>query len=185
MLHLNANDLTDEADARLAAALADARAAIEATPRLRWYEGGELRDNYSRHALFHGEQNAAAVPMRIRLAELDNGTEGVVGEVTVPRLYEGPPRTVHGGYVSGLFDDVLGGVLRVIGGPSAMTGRLTVRYRAVTPLDTPLRFEAWPTTVRSRRVVARATCHAEGKLTAEAEALFVRVDLAKVAEEQR
>ena len=184
LVHLHSHDLPDEQDRQLAAELAALQSTLATKTRLRWYEGGDLSDNYSKHALYHGDANAVAVPMDISFQPVANGEDGVVGMVTVPRIYEGPPRSVHGGYLSGLFDDVLGGVLRVAGGPGGVTGRLTVRYRAMTPLDTPLRFEAWPIDVRTRRLVARATCHAAGKLTAEAEALFIRVDLADIAEVQ-
>ena len=42
-------------------------------------------------------------------------------------------------------------------------------------------FLAWVHHVSGRRIVARATCHANDVLTAEAEALFVRIDMAEMA----
>ncbi|HEX7095845.1 MAG TPA: hypothetical protein VF183_08165, partial [Acidimicrobiales bacterium] len=104
------------------------------------------------------------------------------GRVTLSRLYEGPPNGVHGGYVAGLFDDVLGATQSLIDGPTGLTGTLEVRYRNLTPLDAELVFLAWIHHVSGRRIVSRATCHAEGVLTAEAEALFVRVDMAALAQ---
>ena len=67
--------------------------------------------------------------------------------------------------------------------PPGVTATLEVRYRNVTPLDEPLRFESWVESDRGRRLTARATCHAAGKLTAEAHGLFVRVDFKEI--EQR
>ena len=89
---------------------------------------------------------------------------------------------MHGGYVAGLFDDILGGAQTLLDGATGLTGTLKVWYRNLTPLDTELVFTAWVDHVRGRRIHARATCHADGVLTAEAEALFIRVDMAALAE---
>ena len=184
MVQLHSTELSSEEDARVAREVTALASGMNGNERLRWYEGGPEQNNYARFALFHGPANPVAIPMTVSDAVVSTGVDGVVGEVTVSRLYEGPPRGVHGGYLSGLFDDILGGAMRVAGGPTGLTGRLTVRYRSVTPLDTPLRFEAWPTDVRSRRIVTKATCSVNGVVTAEAEALFLRVDLRKVADQE-
>ena len=42
-----------------------------------------------------------------------DGQPAIEGRVTLGRLYEGPPNGVHGGYVAGLFDDILGGALQL------------------------------------------------------------------------
>ncbi len=97
------------------------------------------------------------------------------GRVRCGRLHEGPPNGVHGGYVAGLFDDILGGAM-ALGGHNGVTGRLNVRYRRLTPIDTDLLLTAWIDHARGRRVVARASCRAGDVVTAEAEALFVIVD---------
>ncbi|UCE86554.1 MAG: hypothetical protein JSU66_02115, partial [Deltaproteobacteria bacterium] len=52
--------------------------------------------------------------------------------------------------------------------------------RRVTPIETPLRFEAWIDEDLGRELVARATCHAGETLTAEATGRFVRVDFERV-----
>jgi acyl-CoA thioesterase FadM len=66
-----------------------------------------------------------------------------------------------------------------------MTGKLEVSYRRVTPIETDLVFEGWIEEDRSRAMVARATCSAGGEVTAEARALFVRVDFGAVARRER
>jgi hypothetical protein len=45
-----------------------------------------------------------------------------------------------------------------------------------------LRFEAWVESDHDKRIVAKATCHAGGGelLTADAEALFIRVDFEEI-----
>jgi acyl-coenzyme A thioesterase PaaI-like protein len=161
----------DHAEADLAAVadtVAELRAGLEGTPR------GRSTRAFADHSVFRGAESPLAPPMVPSEATDADGCRLAVGSVRVGRAYEGPPGAVHGGYVAGLFDDVCGGALRFTEGP-AVTGRLTVRYRQPTPVDTDLRFEAWIDADRGRRIVVRARCLADGRVTAEAEALFVRV----------
>ena len=181
----------DEAAARAALVTAKRlRQQLAGTRRPRWYETDDLerragpatRTGFNTHSMYRGTDNVLSVPLTSRLVSLPDGRRAVEGHVTCPPLYEGPPGGVHGGYVAGLFDDVLGSALQLVPGPSALTGTLTVRYRSLTPLQTGLRFTGWIHHVSGRRVVARATCHAGERLTAEAEGLFVRIDMTQLAE---
>lgn len=105
----------------------------------------------------------------------DIGHPIVTAVVCLGEDYQGPPGCVHGGYLAAIFDNLLGVLpYRLTGQRGAFTGRLTVRYRTLTPLNTDLVLTGRLTNVRSRRVTAAGRCHANGVLTAEAEALFVR-----------
>ena len=104
----------------------------------------------------------------------DLGHPTVAAVVCLGKAYQGPPGSVHGGYLAAVFDILLGVLPYKMAGRGAFTGRLTVRYRALTPLDTELVLTARVTDARSRRVTASGQCHAGGVLTAEADALFVR-----------
>lgn len=105
----------------------------------------------------------------------DLGHPTVTAVVCLGDEYEGPPGSVHGGYLAAMFDNLLGVLpYRLTGQRGAFTGRLTVRYRALTPLNTELVLTGEVTDARSRRVTATGQCHADGVLTAEAEGLFVR-----------
>ncbi|HEB88942.1 MAG TPA: PaaI family thioesterase [Deltaproteobacteria bacterium] len=86
--------------------------------------------------------------------------------------YEGPPGSVHGGFVAAAFDEVLGFVQSLSGHPG-MTGTLTVRYRSPTPLHTQLLFEARLDRVEGRKIFTSARLEADGVLCAEAEAIFI------------
>lgn len=86
--------------------------------------------------------------------------------------YEGPPGSVHGGFVAAAFDEVLGFVQSLSGNPG-MTGTLTVRYRNPTPLHTPLLFEAKLDRVEGRKIFTSARLEANGMLCAEAEGIFI------------
>jgi acyl-coenzyme A thioesterase PaaI-like protein len=182
---------------RVAQATAHAREMLElldGPPRPRWYEGelfeGAIRDGreariqrrrYGGRSLYRGTANPLAPPLVTTMVERADGSAIVEARVTLGRLYEGPPNGVHGGYVAGMFDDVLGSTQSLIEGPTGLTGTLHVRYRNMTPLDTELILRAWVHHASGRRIQSRATCHAGGVLTAEAEALFVRVDMADLA----
>ena len=103
------------------------------------------------------------------------GHPTVTAVVCLDDAYEGPPGCVHGGYLAAMFDNLLGVLpYRLTGQRGAFTGRLTVRYRALTPLNAELVLTGKLISVRGRRVTAAGQCHADGILTAEADALFVR-----------
>jgi len=157
--------------------------------RLRWYEqtGGTDSGKTRNRDLspFSGELNAIAPPMRFTTGENDHGEPALVGRVNLGRLREGPPHTVHGGVVAGLFDEILGAGQRLAGGMGGVTGRLVVRYRRPTPLSDDLEFRAWVHDERSRRLVMRADCRVGSAVTAEAEAVFIRVDFAGMEQKMR
>lgn len=177
-------DLDAEAAGALAGRVRQLAQGLTGPERRRWYEAGvptdddAKRDQWRRWSLFRGDDQALAPPMRTERGADDEGPF-VRGRVVCGPMYEGPPGAVHGGYLAGLFDDLLGACLALVDGPSGVTGRLTVRYRRPTPLDQPLELLARPVDVRSRRLVAQAHCRVDGTVTAEAEALFVRRSLGR------
>jgi acyl-coenzyme A thioesterase PaaI-like protein len=65
--------------------------------------------------------------------EVDRHGDEIEARCTLRAAHEGAPGRSHGGVVAGLFDDVFGFVLDVVGEP-AFTGELTIRYVAPTPL---------------------------------------------------
>lgn len=89
------------------------------------------------------------------------------------RALEGPPGAAHGGHVALLFDHALGWHVWKAG-HRGRTGRLSVRYRLPTPLDTDLELEVTSLSATDRRQVVRAELRCDSRVTAEAEGLFVR-----------
>ena len=164
------------------------RAGLGSERRSRWFEtigddgrSGALDLNFNDYSLYRGMANPLASGLTTQFVTLPDGRRAVEGWVTCNELYEGPPHGVHGGYVAGLFDDVLGGTIRLAEGPSAVTGTLEVKYRKLTPLNTELHLVAWIHHASGRRIHAKATCRAGDVLTAEADALFIRVDMQALA----
>jgi acyl-coenzyme A thioesterase PaaI-like protein len=134
-------------------------------------------ERFLRRSPFTGAANPLAPPLHPRV-----GADGVVeATVELGELYEGPPGHVHGGVVAALFDEVLGFAESLTEQPG-MTGRLTVAYRAPTPLHVPLQVRGWVERVEGRRILARGTLDHEGRRCAEAEGLFVRVSAERFTE---
>jgi acyl-coenzyme A thioesterase PaaI-like protein len=122
-----------------------------------------------------GLSNPMAPPITLRV---DGGV--VRGTATFGSAYEGPPGHVHGGLVAAAFDELLGFTQSMTGNPG-MTGTLTVRYRQPTPLHRALDLEGRVVRVEGRKILTEGRMHAGDVLTAEAEGVFVSVDLAKMA----
>jgi acyl-coenzyme A thioesterase PaaI-like protein len=121
-----------------------------------------------------GLSNPMAPPIVMRV-----DGDVVRGTVTFGSAYEGPPGHLHGGFVAASFDEVLGFVQSTTGHPG-MTGRLTVRYLKPTPLHVELQFEARVLRVEGRKIFTEGNVRAGDVVTAEAEGLFISVDLVKM-----
>ena len=146
---------------------------LETHPRRTQLEGfaesanaGEERGFFDYSPLI-GLSNPLAPPIAMR--EQDGR---VRGDVRFGQAYEGPPGHVHGGFIAASFDEVLGYAQSLTGSPG-MTGTLTVVYRAPTPLQTDLRFDAQVDRVEGRKIFAAASLFAGDVLCAEAEGIFI------------
>ena len=118
-----------------------------------------------------GTYNPVAPPLVIEVVETDAGVR-LRGEVTLSAAYEGAARTVHGGIVCAVMDEMLGMAQRVL--PVAgYTGTLTIRFRAPTPTYMPLVAEAWMDRTEGRKIFMAGTLHAGEQLCAEAEGIFI------------
>jgi len=134
------------------------------------YQGHRLRER----SPFIGRANPVALPLIVEF--VDGGIDAVANFGT---LYEGPPGCLHGGYIAGIFDEVLGAA-QTLSGQAGMTGRLTIHYRSPTPLNTDLHLKARLDSVNGRKILCKGTLHAGDRLCAEAEGLFIAVDPKKL-----
>lgn len=98
----------------------------------------------------------------------------VHGKVFMDWQYEGPPNSVHGGFVAALFDQFLG-VGQSLTGQPGFTGTLSVRYLKPTPIATQLRLEGWVEKVEGRKNILKAEMWAGDVKTATCEGLFISV----------
>ena len=156
---------------------------LQSHPKLRYVHGfGESATAGDVGAFFDqspmiGLANPLAPPIRLS----QTGPKTAQGLVTFGSAYEGPPGSVHGGFVAAAFDEVLGFV-QSLGERPGMTGTLTVRYRLPTPLHTELRFEAELVGMEGRKIFTKAHVVGEGRVCAEAEGIFVSVARERFAE---
>jgi len=134
------------------------------------YQAHRLRER----SPFIGQANPVALPLVMEFVE--GGIDAVAKFST---LYEGPPGCLHGGYIAGIFDEVLGAA-QTFSGQAGMTGRLTVHYRSPTPLNTELHLRARLESVSGRKTLCKGTLHAGDRLCAEAEGLFIAIDPKKL-----
>lgn len=153
---------------------------LQGQPRSTAYEGfaesanaGLIGNPYAffDHSPMLGRANPLAPPIELSMED-----EVVYGTVTFGAAYEGPPGCVHGGYIAAAFDEVLGSAQSLSGAPG-MTGRLTVHYRSPTPLLTELRFEGRLDGVSGRKVLTKGHLYSGDVLCAEAEGLFISMDV--------
>jgi acyl-coenzyme A thioesterase PaaI-like protein len=102
------------------------------------------------------------------------------GDVAVLRIalgpaFEGAPGRAHGGAVAALIDEVMGFVPSIHGTP-AYTGRLTITYRAPTPLGVEIEMRAHLQSRAGRKLHIEAEARHGSTLLAHAEGLFITVD---------
>jgi acyl-coenzyme A thioesterase PaaI-like protein len=133
--------------------------------------GGDNRVILESHPMM-GPSNPIAPPLTI---SREPDRRRAYAEGTYGHAYEGPPGRLHGGFIAAAFDQVIGAAA-ALAGHVFLTGLLTVRYRAATPLHVPLRFEAELDRVESRRLHASGRLVVDGTVTADGEGVFIVVD---------
>lgn len=113
--------------------------------------------------------NITLPPYEVVAADAD----GVEAMVTFRTFHLGGNKAAHGGHVAVAFDD-LGGMASALAirGVSR-TAYLTVNYRSLTPLDTPLRCRTWVQNLEGRKAFVKGTMHDGERLCAEFDALFI------------
>ena len=102
----------------------------------------------------------------------------ITGTVKFGQAFEGPPGHVHGGWVAGVLDHLMG-MTHVRTGHPGMTGGLSVRYLKPTPLNQVIEVSAQATELDDKRTEVKAEMRFGETTTATAEAIFVRVDREK------
>lgn len=117
-----------------------------------------------------GLRNPVAPPLIVH-----HDADGRVwADVTLGAAYEGPAGHVHGGICALLLDHVLGATAHQPGRP-AVTGTLTVRYEAGTPLG-PLHAEARVDRVEGSKTFAVGHLGTAAGVTVRAHGVFFHPD---------
>jgi acyl-coenzyme A thioesterase PaaI-like protein len=141
----------------------------------------DVRDGEGIHhfpdCVVSGDANPMGIAIRVRR----EGDEAVATVVLGP-AFEGAPGRAHGGIVAAVFDDTMGFVLSMLR-QTAFTGRLTVTYRAPTPVGEELEFRARLVERSGRKLTIGADARsASGVTIAEADGLFISIPAERFGE---
>ena len=126
---------------------------------------------------FYGAMNPLSMPMTMEKDDSFGEFGAISGRATFTEPYEGPPGHVHGGYIAAAFDEVLGMTQSLTGRPG-MTGTLTIKYRAPTPLHQEIVYRGGVDRIEGRKICTKGTSHIGDTLCAEAEAVFLSLPTA-------
>ena len=120
-----------------------------------------------------GEKNPIGLHLNFEPIE-----DKVVAKKIVAKEYQGYSNVVHGGIVTLMLDEAMGNYVQKIYNEQAMTGRLEVRYKQPTPVETELKISAWQESQRRNIIFLKAAVETpDGTITAEATAKFAVVSL--------
>ena len=152
---------------------------IPAAELPKWWQpetgSGELRSStYRNRSLYQGPYHLFSPDLDWKEHSGPNGEEGFKFHVTLSDLYEGPPLAVHGGYIAGLVDELLGAVQSLSKTGTGYTAKLEIKYRSLTPIDEELIFAGWILESSGRRITVRGQCTHGEKICSEANALFLK-----------
>ena len=176
-------ETTAEAAAKLHA-LADELSPMVQDPRPPNHVGIESSEDANPHDHFQfdvvlGLYNPLALPL-----EMTWEAPVAHGHANFTSPYEGPPGCVHGAVIAGAFDQVFN-VANIKNGIAGPTAYLHIDYRRPTLLRRDLAFEGWVEEVDGRKITCRGRILQDGKVTCEAEGLFIEVpreDIARLSD---
>ena len=100
-----------------------------------------------------GSGNPFSIPM-----EMYRDGDAVVSTVTLDAGFEGAPGRSHGGFVSAIFDDLLGS-LPMLQNKIAFTGSLTINYVAPSPVFEPVTYRGWVDRVERKKIFVVGEAH--------------------------
>jgi acyl-coenzyme A thioesterase PaaI-like protein len=160
--------------ARIDALIGELRQSVPDPVPPRYPGGGTTPGDVFPYDYVMGRWNPLAVPIHFEWHD-----PLAVGTATFGTAYEGPPGCVHGAAIAAAFDQVLN-VANLMSGTAGPTARLEMRYRQPTPLHRPVRFEGWVTRREERKVHSAGRLLVDGKVSVEAEGLYILVDTARV-----
>jgi acyl-coenzyme A thioesterase PaaI-like protein len=117
-------------------------------------------------------------PIAPQLRWLSQSAEGVEGQISLGEHYQGPPGRVHGGVIAWILDALLSRAMHAalkIG----VTGTLSIRYMASTPIDTELRCTAKIVRMEGRKMFIEGAIFNGEQQTVQAEGIFLQPDFSK------
>lgn len=106
--------------------------------------------------------------------------EGTIlkAEVCCDKTYEGPPASIHGGVISGIYDQLLA-MAALIQGAGGPTAYLKIDYKLPHPLQKTLCFSARLERTEGKKLYVTGDCYYGDQLLSQANALFITMDFSK------
>lgn len=98
--------------------------------------------------------------------------ESVTATVTLDSGFEGAPGRSHGGFVSAIFDDLLGSLPMLVG-KIAFTGSLTIEYVAPSPVHEPVTYRGWIDRIEGRKLFVLGEARHGDAVVTRASAVFI------------
>jgi acyl-coenzyme A thioesterase PaaI-like protein len=124
-------------------------------------------DAYGERGPFTGALHVPSAAFAIEQCD-----RSVTATATYGPIHEGAPNCVHGGFITGAFDEILA-LAQAVRGLPRMTATLSVSYRAPAPLYRPLRYTAAVQRIDGRKAFVNGALFDGETLCAEATALFI------------
>jgi acyl-coenzyme A thioesterase PaaI-like protein len=157
------------AELKAATAAIDELTARLSTPKLRT-DHSIAANSYRAHLSLVGGLSHPVAPQ----LQMDVAGDFGRGEVVIGPVFQGGPGLVHGGILALLIDHAMGNVAARADRP-AMTVQLAMRYRRPTPLGVPLTVTVRLDRTEGRRLHLTAEITANGEVTVDAEAVFLKL----------
>lgn len=111
-------------------------------------------------------------PVGLKLKPVHNG-EKVIAEFKPSQFHQGWDNVIHGGILYTLLDEVAAYAMLCHGIELGVTGKSTIRFKHVAPIDEPIYASAWVTKVAKRLVEAKGMLSLrDNTVVAEADFLF-------------
>lgn len=117
-------------------------------------------------------------PIAPKLVWVRESEEGVEASITLGEHYQGPPGRVHGGVLGWIMDAVLSRAMHA-SMKLGVTGTLSLRYMASTPVETALSCRAQLTATEGRKMFIEGGIFVGEQQTVHAQGIFLMPDFGK------
>jgi acyl-coenzyme A thioesterase PaaI-like protein len=115
-------------------------------------------------------------PFGLRIDRFERNETSVRAWFTPRTDYRGFHGILHGGIVATALDEILAWTAILVGGVSAVTAKLELRYRSPAPADGAYELIGRLADHRGRRLVLDGECRVDERVIAEASGLFLATE---------
>ncbi|EHB58761.1 thioesterase superfamily protein [Mycolicibacterium rhodesiae JS60] len=106
-------------------------------------------------------ESSRTCKLGVQRIDVDSISQSSTGTVACPASWQGGPGVAHGGWITCVFDEVLGSLPAALDVP-CVTASLEVTFRKPVPVERALTVTAWVAERRHRRWVIEGVMRVEG-----------------------